>query len=367
MPIFLPNFGAEEGDVASSWATMSGSATKAVAGGPVPAVAGTFAGLARALRASCEGDRAFGDLDGHDFVVAWLNTPGAAAFATAHGRSLFGSDPAIVAAVHDKAFCVEVVRRHQLLPAAIDALIHIVDAEDVAVDVLLRLAQTGAPLQGVLHRGFTAKPRHGSSGRGRVDLRRAEAIAGAVARLRAQGGCIVEPWLLRVEDLAAAWRINDDGSLAFLGSSRAEVSGGGVWRGCTMVIDEHGVAQAPSRWRATLIAQATVVVEEAARRGLRGPCGVDAFVFVDSDGEHRLRVVELNARFTGGLLAVVLARGRPPGSGWAFVPAGAPELAPRDAVVVDAAVVATDDCSPGPARGAGGAEGSGVDVRRPGT
>lgn len=319
MPVFFPNFGAEERDEPppSTWSH------------PV------LASLDAALRACCAGDRAFADIDGRDVVVAWLNTPRAARFAAAQGLPLLGASPDVVAVVHDKAFCVDVVRRHRFLPGHVDACVHVVDAADLGDtdrdhERLRALAVLPAGASDLPHRGFTAKPRRGSSGRGRVDLRNAAAVRGSLARLREAGGVVVEPWLQRTVDLAAAWRVDDDGRAVLLGTSRADVSGAGVWRGCDVVMDEHGVARADDALEGELVAHSRVVVEAAADRGYRGPCGVDAFGFVDVDSVVRLRVVELNARFTGGLLAVVLAAGRAPGSRWRFAPGEGAGLIERE-------------------------------------
>ncbi len=309
-PLFFPNFAAEERDEPPpmSWTQ------------PV------LASLQAVLRACCSGDRAFADVEGREIVVAWLNTAGAARFAASRGLPLWGASPDVVAVVHDKAFCVDVVRREGLLPAHVSACVHAVGPDDVDEERLRALAVLADGAQGLPHRGFTAKPRRGSAGRGRVDLRTPAAVRGALPRLRAAGGVIVEPWLERTVDLASAWRVDDAGIATLLGTSKASVSGAGVWRGCDVVVDDDGVPRADDVLEPALVTQSRLVVQAAAARGYRGPCGVDAFGFVDIDGVIRLRVVELNARFTGGLLGVVLAAGRAPGSRWRFAPGTGAEL-----------------------------------------
>jgi hypothetical protein len=263
---------------------------------------------------------------GVDVMVAWLNSPGAERHAAQRGKALAGSSAVVVDAVHDKAFVVDVVRRAGFLPTHLQGAIHVLDPAALTVEGLVGLAGPAAAA-GLAHRGFTAKPRRGSSGRGRVDLRNPAGIAGALPRLRRCGGVVVEPWLDRTLDLAAAWWIDDAGHARLLGTSRAEVSGGGVWRGCSFVIDDAGLPRAAEpAWEPLLVEQSRIVVQAAAARGYRGPCGVDAFVFVDVDGEPRLRVVELNARFTAGLVGVVLASGAAAGSRWCFDPRVRPEL-----------------------------------------
>jgi hypothetical protein len=307
-PHFLANFGAEERDVLppSSWGTP------------------TLHNLEQAWRQVIGTERAHLVPPGAEVVVAWFNSHEAARFAARRGCALHGAPPDIVAAVHDKAFATRVVQRHGFLPPALSAAIRVVDAHDIeAVDLLTwaAAAAKSATAAGVLHRGFTAKPRHSTSGRGRVDLRAMNAVAGATARLRQRGGCIVEPWLVRTRDLASAWLVDDDGAVRFCGSSRAVVNAAGVWQASEVTIDEHGVPRAPEpSWEPVLVEQSRAVVEAASAFGYHGPCGVDAFVFVDTDGCESLRVVELNARFTAGLVAVALAVGKPPSSRWRFCP-----------------------------------------------
>jgi hypothetical protein len=61
-----------------------------------------------------------------------------------------------------------------------------------------------------------------------------------------------------------------------------------------------------------LIAAASEIARAAHAAGYYGPCGVDAFTF-RRDGEKILRpIVELNARFTTGTVAIgLLRRARP--------------------------------------------------------
>jgi hypothetical protein len=325
-----PNFGGEErwDDDELPWSSSSAMASSLPSSLPSPLPA-----LWQAWAAACGPGGAFADVGraGNDVLVAWLNTAGAARHAARGGRALWGAAPDVVAVVHDKAFCADVVAGAGWLPPHLQAAIHVVDAGDVDDARLQALATLPASAQGLVHHGFTAKPRRGSSGRGRVDLRPAArgTLAGALPRLREAGGVIVEPWLPRVVDLAAAWRVHDDGRLQLLGTSQAAVSAGGVWRGCDFVIGDDALPCAPQpRWHELLVAQSRVVVAAAAARGYCGPCGVDAFVFVDRDGVHRLRVVELNARFTAGLVAVVAGAGRAPGTAWRFDPWQGATLSP---------------------------------------
>jgi hypothetical protein len=99
-----------------------------------------------------------------------------------------------------------------------------------------------------------------------------------------------------------------------LGTTTALVNKSGLWQGAQLVIDDDGVPRSTfggrvSVWDRQLVDESFFVVEAAARAGYRGPCGVDAFVFEGPRGTPVLRLVEFNARFTAGLVAVVLASG----------------------------------------------------------
>lgn len=264
-------------------------------------------------------------------LVAWLNTPRALGEAHSSQRSLFGAPPEVVDVVHDKAFCAAVVAAHHLLPEEVQKFITVLDPADLDVESMAR-AVAQAPLwsDDDANRGFAFKPRFGSSGRGRVDSRRPRSEwESALPRLKARGGVIVEPWFKRLLDLSAQWRVTDDGRIVLLGTTTARTSPAGLWQGAEMVIDDDGIPRslgsAPagqpqvSPWDRQLVDQSLLVVKAAAQAGYRGPCGVDAFVLLGPGGGSLLRLVELNARFTAGLVAVCLARGRKPAGGSALI------------------------------------------------
>ena len=317
MPRLYPNFGAEEGDAPP-------------VNDPRPVLRHLLTAWERLFTAN----HAFSDVDdGH--LVAWLNTPRAQAEAQRAGLRLWGSPPETVDVVHDKAFCARVVAAHKLSPPGLLATITVIDPADVDVDALAAACVAPPTWPGAGVRGFAFKPRFGSSGRGRVDSRRSPSEwQAALPRLKARGGVVVEPWFARTLDLSAVWRIDDDGGLTLLGTTRAVVSGSGVWRAAELVVDDDGVPRSAvdgrvSSWDQRLVDDSRVVVEAAAAAGHRGPCGVDAFVCEGPDGAPLLRLVELNARFTAGLVAVVLARAldrAPPRSTLVFDPSTSPAL-----------------------------------------
>lgn len=243
-------------------------------------------------------------------LVPWLGTDDAVEEARRRGISYAGPDPAVVRVVHDKAFALRAARVAGVEPAPIRDVPFVVDADALRSDgaaaaIEARVAAWPARFRA----SFTLKPRFGTSGRGRVagrDARLDDAARNALPRLAARGGCVVEPWLARKDDLSTCWRVDDDGGIELLGSTRQHVSGAGVHKG--NVVDDRGRSGHPRDDEMVEAARAVVVA--ARDEGLRGPCGVDAFTFVDEGREHLRAVVELNARFTAGIVAVGLSRRR---------------------------------------------------------
>jgi hypothetical protein len=239
-------------------------------------------------------------------LVAWLNTPRAKARATALKLPLFGADPAVVDVVHDKAFCARVARDHGLLEPELKGAITILEPTETTVDALVActLRQPGWQAAG----GLVAKPRRSTSGRGRLDLRRG-ITERAAARLRRRGGVVVEPWLPRVADYSSQWWVDDAGQARFLGATVATQNFAGLWQGARLWIDDDLVPGIPGAAGREVVDRSQLVVREAARAGYVGPCGVDVFSWRADDGALRYRLCELNARMTGGLVAVLLAVG----------------------------------------------------------
>lgn len=237
-------------------------------------------------------------------LVAWLNTPRAKAAAQARHLPLWGADPAVVDVVHDKAFCARVARDHGLVEPELRGAITILDPAETTVDALV--ACTRAQPTWMQAGGLIAKPRRGTSGRGRLDLRRG-ITERAAARLRRRGGVVVEPWLPRVADYSSQWWIDDSGRPRFLGATLATQNFAGLWQGARLWIDDDGVPSVPGAAGREVVDRSQLVVREAARAGYVGPCGVDVFSWRAADGALRWRLCELNARMTGGLVAVLLA------------------------------------------------------------
>ena len=99
-----------------------------------------------------------------------------------------------------------------------------------------------------------------------------------------------------------------------LGSLRQLVARSGVYRGHYGQVDSRGRIFSGSPWDETIREAAVEAALEARTRGYWGPCGTDAFSFMlpaaeGSGGETLLRpIVEFNARFTMGIVAIGLVR-----------------------------------------------------------
>jgi len=238
--------------------------------------------------------------------VAWLNTTEAAA---AVSGALYGAAPDVVRHVHDKAFAQQVAKSAGLQPADLrDAMRvfephELVDAAQVLREVDAHLGRWPDWLGG----RFTLKPRHGTSGRGRVSAHRD--VPGALARLVAQGGAILEPWLERSGDLSTQLYVAPDGQITIVGTTELRVTRSGVYQGQRGTVDSRGRVASGSLHEAALREAAVAVASEAAAEGFWGPCGLDSLTFRGPDGSEVLRpVVEFNARFTAGTVALGLLR-----------------------------------------------------------
>ena len=258
-------------------------------------------------------DAVFPWLEASEGVTAWLNTPAAELRARAEERSLSGAAPEVVRAVHDKAFAYRVAREAGMFPARLGELISVLDPE------LLR--DSNAAIREVEERvggwpkwttfRFTLKPRLGTSGRGRVAgvAGSAAQCRGSFERLAGAGGALLEPWLKRTCDLATQLWIGAEDQLVLLGTAELVVDSSGLYRGHRGFVDSRGRVTSGRPVDEVLRESAVVVARAAAREGYRGPCGVDAFTFEIEPGHEELRpVVEFNARFTLGIIAIGLLR-----------------------------------------------------------
>ena len=252
-------------------------------------------------------------LDVPGSAVAWLNTPAALQFARGAEHRLLGAAPDVVRNVHDKAFSHRVAVAERMLPDCLEPCIAVLEPEGLhdpgraTREIEAKLARWPAWTAG----RFTLKPRFGTSGRGRVagNAGRVAEVSGGFPRLAESGGAMLEPWLKRTCDLSAQLWIGRDRRLVLLGTTELLVEGSGLYRGHRGFVDSRGRVTSGNRYDEALREAAVVVAQAAIAAGYHGPCGVDAFVFEAEPGRVELRsVVEFNARFTLGIIAIGLLR-----------------------------------------------------------
>jgi hypothetical protein len=255
----------------------------------------------------------FSWLDVPDHAAAWLNTPAALQFARGAERRLLGAAPEVVQKVHDKAFSHRVAVAERMLPDCLEPCIAVLEPDDLR-DSDRAIREIEAKLAGwpAWTAGrFTLKPRFGTSGRGRVagNAGRVAEVSGAFPRLADSGGAMLEPWLKRTCDLSAQFWIGSDQQLVLLGTTELLVEGSGLYRGHRGFIDSRGRVTSGTRFDEAVREAAAAVAQAAIAVGYHGPCGVDAFAFEVEPGRVELRpVVEFNARFTLGIIAIGLLR-----------------------------------------------------------
>ncbi|MCH8083762.1 MAG: hypothetical protein IH885_05965 [Myxococcales bacterium] len=333
--LLIPNFGAEEG---AGWGAPAYRPTDESAPGPQPAreiVQRTATRLWQSLFASgarCLGaseatadaiwpkdfgirnpEPVFSWLDAPDHAVAWLNTPAALQFAKEAERRLLGAAPDVVRKVHDKAFAHGVAVAEKILPACLEPCIAVLESEALRdLDRAIREIEEKLACWPAWTAGrFTLKPRFGTSGRGRIagHAGRVAEVSGGFARLAESGGAMLEPWLKRTCDLSAQFWIGPDRRLVLLGTTELLVDGSGLYRGHRGFVDSKGRVTSGNPYDEALREAAVVVAQAATAAGYQGPCGIDAFAFEVEPGRVELRpIVEFNARFTLGIVAIGLLR-----------------------------------------------------------
>lgn len=319
-----PNLGAEDerplsvvdpalaGSLARTWALLF--ASDAVLDG-AEAVAPE-----RPTWMSREDEPAFAFLEGVRGFLPWLSTSDAEARASALGLPYAACPSGVARRVSDKAWALEAARELALLPPELEEVLCALAPEELsAPDARARVDERLSRWPASLRESFTLKPRFGSSGRGRVKGRGGrldDAGAAALPRLSRRGGAVLEPWLARVEDLSAQAFVDESGRAHFLGSTRQVMTPAGVWLGNLTHLEDDGTLRAGSSHDDALERAVLLVAERAAHEGFRGSLGLDAFLYRTAEGEVRWRpVVEVNARFTMGLVTLGLAR-RAERAGW---------------------------------------------------
>ncbi len=268
--------------------------------------------LAALWRALWDEPAAFAWLPRAGFA-AWLNDAGAALAAREAGRALFGADAAAVLAVHDKAFAWRTACALGLAPQRLREVITVLEPEALRAPGAARaIEERVAAWPEWARRSFVLKPRFGTSARGRASGGdgRDTRWHGALARLAERGGALLEPWLERTWDASTQLFVRDDGSVELLGTLAQELTPAGVVCGHRAIIAASGAVASGLPADAELREAALAIARAASSAGHRGPCGVDGFAFLDplSHAPVVRPVVELNARFTVGTVAIGHAR-----------------------------------------------------------
>ncbi|HEB88918.1 MAG TPA: hypothetical protein ENI85_05045 [Deltaproteobacteria bacterium] len=335
-PILLPNLGAEEGDEWRAFCCQPRVRLSARLFGHLFSATTRFVfpaspGSGKTSRWPCEqawpdalGPRPKGPV--FDWLesgspphpIAWLATPGLDRWAgETFGHRLAGPPPGCVARLHDKAFAIRTARRLDLDPTGLAPLPRILSPEELLCPEALvrRLDATLRDWPDWTERRYTLKPRRGTSGRGRVagrDTTDTPGIRGAFPRLAARGGAIFEPWLPRRNDLSVSLRIPPPAEIGMqpvlLGSLEILVTPGGVFRGHLGEVDSRGRVFSGHPADEALRADAAAVAGVARERGFHGPCGIDAFSYLEGERERMRPLVEFNARATMGLVTIGLVR-----------------------------------------------------------
>lgn len=252
-------------------------------------------------------------------IVPWISTARLQIHPSLDNRKISSAPAGAVARVHDKAFAINLAHDEGLLPDALQNLFLVLEPE-VLLDpdgAIRQMEKTVKSWPSSLGHNFTLKPRLGTSGRGRVpgvDGRvDSPAVRGALKRLAKRGGAVLEPWFKRGIDLSAQMHISESGEVTLLGTLEQIVAPSGVYLGHRAELDSRGRVYCGSEHEETLRETAVIAANRAFAEGFFGCCGIDAFTALieGTDGAERqiLRpIVEFNARFTMGTIAVGLVR-----------------------------------------------------------
>jgi hypothetical protein len=325
--VLLPNLGGEERSwrrtlhqprvcaAAKLWRLLFSRAARMAPGDlPAPLVQADWP---RELRDGSTA-AAFEWLDAVRGCVPWLGNADAHADPACGEPSVWGASPEVVERVHDKAFAQRAAEELDLVPRVLRGTSVVFEPDELvspreAAQRIERIVDSWPDWTGGR---FTLKPRFGSSGRGRFDVRAGDAspseLRSALPRLAARGGAILEPWLARESDLSAQLRVTSAGDVFVLGTLQQILSDRGSYRGHCGEVDSAGRIFSGQPHDSELRAAAAAIAHSALAQGFRGPCGVDALEFRWRDASEWRRalrpVVELNARFTMGTVVCGLVR-----------------------------------------------------------
>ncbi len=327
----LPNLGAEEGE---GWTRLAQAPAVATTRALWRSLFGARATWADPPSRESSEPRLISDLraDAPVFdwlprapgLCPWLSTRQSEAAAARRRLTHAAPDSGVVARVHHKGFAKRFADQEGYTPRALRGLSMELSAEALApasdpVGCVRRAVESWPAWIGGR---FALKPALGSSGRGRVggalDRFDGDAISGALERLAARGGALLEPWLERSADLSVVFHAPDADERAesptLLGCLQQVISPSGVYLGHMGEIDARGRVFSGTAHEEAMREAGAALLAAARSEGFHGPCGVDGFVFYGDPtqpGKTReiLRpIVEFNARITVGVIVVGLIR-----------------------------------------------------------
>lgn len=157
-----------------------------------------------------------------------------------------------------------------------------------------RLLYRGDPIE----KGRVLKSCFGTAGRGLIFSDSEGAISFCEKQWARNLPVIAEPYVDRQLDFSTQWMISQSGEIAYLGATLCKTTKKG-----RHISNIAGMEDPPFLEKQK--AAALEVLEEIAQMGYFGPVGFDAMIY----GEQKLQpIVEINARKTMGLVALVLSQ-----------------------------------------------------------
>ena len=204
--------------------------------------------------------------------------------------------PTVVAAVHHRAFCLEVARSlHRALPGA-------------------RMVSSPAELEGEAG-NWVLKAPLSAAGRSRYRHPAGESLAEPAVRRRIErlfehhGPLLFEPWMERTDDFGCVAVVTPDG-LRLAGFHRLLVDGRGQFTGIELAPTFQGFDGLTGEERAAMEEALDATARALRQAGYSGPFGVDAWRYrgphLRDGGTLFHPLGEINARLTFGLVARVL-------------------------------------------------------------
>jgi hypothetical protein len=276
-------------------------------------------------------------------LVPWMVSAPALKTARELDLPLFGPPLEIQERLHDKGQMLRLVANaHPELLGLPANEILILEPEFFEGDNCpRRIAERVAQWPEEHSRSFAIKPRWGTSGRGRLRGYEGKVLdrdQGRLGGLKEKGGAILEPWLKREEDFSIQLWVPPRDDVFQIGITEQLVAPSGQTLGNRGVVGPDGRSMSGKNGDVALVDTGQKIGALLQRHGHVGAAGIDAFTFLGPQGPQLRSVVEVNARFTTGTLALgALQRAHhrglaPPGSAWLFLlQAESQVAAPKDA------------------------------------